>query len=292
MGQRNLHMPFELFEADMSEWTSRPLIYYFFEIIHIKEGHGVRVINQNRFPYKPGSIILFTPRDCRGFEAETPTRFTSVRFSDHFLEKQHSAEERHRIGEWLKQLEYVFFHHNRHQPILVKHVNDCKMITALIANMAQEFESRCSYYETNLQHYVSLLLNIIARNVSEEVGVTDKEDKEPLIGRMISYIRQQIYHPDQLKLEVMASKFNLSLNYIGEFFKKQTGESVQQFIISYKLKLVQLRMENSGLTIGEIADELGFTDESHLSRLFKKYYGVSPAAYRRNRLAAKAEAAE
>ncbi|MBC9934109.1 helix-turn-helix domain-containing protein [Chitinophaga qingshengii] len=288
MGERNLHMPFELFEADMSEWQSRPLIYYFFEIIHVWEGSGTRVVNQNRFPYAPGSVLLFTPRDCRGFEVETPTRFTSVRFSGQFLEKAHATEERHRICQWLKQLEYIFFQHNRHEPILVKHTDDCKMITALIRNMVQEYKQRPPYYETNLQHYVALLLNIIARNVSEEMDFAGQTGEEPLISRMIGYIRQHIYFPDQLKLEVLAAKFNLSVNYIGEFFKKQTGESIQQFIINYKLKLVQLRVENSGLTIGEIADELGFTDESHLSRLFRKYYGVSPAMYRRNKLAEKA----
>lgn len=84
-----------------------------------------------------------------------------------------------------------------------------------------------------------------------------------------------------LRQEVLSSKFNLSQNYIGEFFKKQTGESLQQFIINYKLNLVQLRVSYSDLTIGEIADELGFTDESHLSRLFKRYYGVTPLAYRK-----------
>ncbi|QJB32598.1 helix-turn-helix domain-containing protein [Chitinophaga oryzae] len=288
MGERNLHMPFELFEADMSEWESRPLVYYFFEIIHIWEGEGTRVVNQNRFPYKPGSVILFTPRDCRGFEVTKPTRFTSVRFSGSFLEKQHSGEERRRICQWLKQLEYVFFQHNRHEPVLIKHTDDCKMITSLIRNMVQEYQQRPPYYETNLQLYVALLLNIIARNVAEEVDMAEPEGEGPLIGRIISHIRQHIYYPDQLKLEVLAAKFNLSVNYIGEFFKKRTGESIQQFMISYKLKLVQLRMENSGLTIGEIADELGFTDESHLSRLFRKYYGVSPATYRRNELAEKA----
>lgn len=281
MGKRYLETPFEIFESDMDGWNCRPLVYHFFEIIHIKEGEGMRVVNQNRFPYEPGSILFFTPRDCRSFEAATHTVYTAIRFSDLFLGKQYSAEDKVRIGSWLKQLEYIFFNHNRHQPALIKQPNDCKMITSLLCNMVEEYNARHPYYESNLQHYVALLLNIIARNVAEEVGVSDKTDPEPLIGRMLTYIRQQIYYPEQLKLEVLAAKFNLSVNYIGEFFKKHTGESVQQYIISYKLKLVQLRVENSGLTIGEIADELGFTDESHLSRLFKKYYGVSPAGHRR-----------
>ncbi|NSL85234.1 AraC family transcriptional regulator [Chitinophaga solisilvae] len=283
MGARNLYTPFELLELNMEDWTPRPLIYHFFEIIHIQEGTGVRVVNGNRFPYRPGSVFIFTPRDCRGFEIAQPTRFVTVRFSELFLGKEYGAEERERITGWLKQLEYILFNHNKHQPVLVQRVNDCKMMASLIANMMEEYRNRHQYYENNLQHYLTLLLNLIARNVEAASAVREPDGEAPLISRLITWIQQHIYYPEQLKLETMAARFNISVNYIGEFFKKQTGESIQQYIICYKLRLVELRVENSRLTIGEIADELGFSDESHMSRLFKKYYGVSPAAYRKQK---------
>lgn len=281
MGERNLYTPFALLQADMSEWNPRPQIYFFFEIIQIQEGKGFRTVNKNRFPYRKGSIFLFTPRDCRGFEEETPTRFVSVRFSEMFVGHCHTPQEKERIGAWLRQLEYLFFYHNRQEQLLIRQANDCKMITSLIGNMVEEYENKHPYYQENLQHYITLLLNIVARNVAEDINITGEENASSLINRMILHIRQHIYEPDLLKQEFLSSKFNLSLNYIGEYFKKQTGESLQQFIINYKMNLVQLRLSYSDLTIGEIADELGFTDESHLSRLFKKYYEVTPAAYRK-----------
>lgn len=291
MGQRNIYTPFELLEADMSDWTPRPQVYFFFEIIHIREGSGFRTVNNNRFPYQKGSVFLFTPRDCRGFEEETPTRFVSVRFSELFVGLSHSAPEKARIGEWLRQLEYLFFYHNRQEQLLIRQASDCKMIMALICNMMDEYEKKPPYYQENLQHYVSLLLNIVARNVSEDMNIAGTEDAAPLIGRMIGYIRQHIYHPELLKQEQLAKMFHLSPHYIGEYFKKQTGESLQQFIIHHKLNLVQLRVSYSDLTIAEIADELGFTDESHMSRLFKKYHGMTPAAYRKEQAGTRKEIA-
>ncbi|MGO4291790.1 helix-turn-helix domain-containing protein [Chitinophaga sp. RAB17] len=281
MEARNLYTPFELLQGNMSDWDPRPQVYYFFEIIQIQEGSGFRTVNKNRFPYRKGSIFLFTPRDCRGFEEETSTRFVSVRFSEMFVGHSHTPQEKERIGAWLRQLEYLFFYHNRQEQLLIRQDNDCKMITALIGNMVEEYEQKHPYYQENLQHYVTLLLNIVARNVAADINITGEEDCALLINQIMLYIRQHIYEREMLKQEVLSSKFNLSQNYIGEFFKKQTGESLQQFIINYKLNLVQLRVSYSDLTIGEIADELGFTDESHLSRLFKKYYGVTPSAYRK-----------
>lgn len=45
--------------------------------------------------------------------------------------------------------------------------------------------------------------------------------------------------------------------------------------------MVESKLLHSDMRIGEIAEELGFTDESHLNRLFKKYRGCNPTEFRR-----------
>ncbi|WP_394332708.1 helix-turn-helix domain-containing protein [Chitinophaga rupis] len=100
---------------------------------------------------------------------------------------------------------------------------------------------------------------------------------------MLLYIHQHINLPEKLKIEHLASHFNLSANYVGEYFRKFAGESLQHYITQYKIKLVQQRLAYSTLTISQIAGELGFTDESHLSRQFRKYSGVSPVEYRKSK---------
>jgi YesN/AraC family two-component response regulator len=279
MEQKALHQPFELYVSDMETWLARPLIYHFFEVVQILDGEGMREVNNNRFPYKQGNIYLFTPLDCRGFEAGIATRFCSIRFSDVFLGKYRHAQERDRIAQWLKQLEHIFYHHNRFQELLIKEPGDCKMIASLITNMIDEYAQKQPFYEENLQHYVTLILNILARNVSSEQ--VDAASPEPLINRMLVHIHRNISQPRQLRIDHLASLFNLSANYVSEYFRKFTGESVQQYITRYKIKLAQQRLAHSTLTVSQIADELGFTDESHLGRQFRKLNGISPAEYRK-----------
>jgi|GEM_PF-6094363 len=46
--------------------------------------------------------------------------------------------------------------------------------------------------------------------------------------------------------------------------------------------MVQQRLQNTTLSVSQIADELGFTDAGHLGRVFRKYNdGRSPAEYRK-----------
>jgi YesN/AraC family two-component response regulator len=283
MEHKVLHQPFELYVSDMECWNERPLVHHFFEIVRILEGNGMREVNHNKFPYHQGSIFLFTPLDCRGFDSETPTRFCSIRFSEVFLKQCKNAEDRERITLWLKQLEHIFSHHNRFQELLVKHPGDCDMIATLMSSMVAEYEQKQSYHEENLQHFVTLILNILARNVADNTGNTATGlESEPLINRMLLHIHQHIHLPEKLKIDHLASHFNLSANYVGEYFRKFAGESLQHYITHYKIKLVQQRLAYSTLTISQIAGELGFTDESHLSRQFRKYSGVSPVEYRKN----------
>lgn len=284
MSNKQLYQPFELYVADMERWNTRPLTYQFFEIVQIMEGQGTREVNNNKYPYHKGSIFLFTPVDCRGFESTTPTRFCSIRFSEVFLEQYKSEPEKARITHWLKQLENIFTHHNRVQQVLIRRDSDCDMIASLITNMIEEYTHRQSYYTENLQHMVTLVLNIISRNVSpEDTLPSDAGLEEPAINKMLTYIQQNIYQPERLRLKHLAAQFNLSEHYIGEYFKKATGSNLQDYLTQYKLRIIEQRLLYSDYPVGRIANELGFSDESHLSRHFRKHTGVTPAQYRKQR---------
>ena len=56
---------------------------------------------------------------------------------------------------------------------------------------------------------------------------------------------------------------------------------MQQYNLKYKMKKVEIRLLHTDIRINEIVEELGFTDESHLNRLFRKYKGVSPTEFRK-----------
>ncbi len=281
MKQKTLHQPFEVYVADMDCWNERPLIYHFFEIVRIMDGTGTRETNRNRFQYQPGSIFLFTPLDCRGFDVETPTRFCSIRFSEVFLSEYKTEQDKERVMEWLKQLETIFAHHNRFEELLIRHEGDCRMIASLISHLISEYEQRQAGHEENLRHLVTLILNVITRNVHNGRATDTSGTKEALINRVLLHIQRHIADPEKLRVDYLAGQFNLSPNYVGEYFRKYTGESLQSYVAASRIKLVAQRLTQSSLTISEIAAELGYTDESHLSRQFRKHHGISPTAFRK-----------
>jgi AraC-like DNA-binding protein len=61
--------------------------------------------------------------------------------------------------------------------------------------------------------------------------------------------------------------------------KSLTNYSVQEFIFAIRLKRAAQLLRESGMSVTEIAYNVGFKDPSHFSKLFKKQFGVSPKSY-------------
>ncbi len=282
MKSKVLYLPLEVQVSDLQHWFEQPLVYHFFELVQVKEGTGTRHVNNNLLPYQKGDIFMFTPSDCRGFFETTPTRFCSIRFSTQFLMQCKDDVQQSRIAGWLKNLEEIVSHQNRLSKFVIRSDADAKMLSNLFDNIQLEFNCKGIYHQDNLQQMLGVMLNILVRNVTASRFSRQKEvHSGPLIDRILDHIHLYIGLPEKLRIECLADRFNLSINYMGEYFRKLTGESLRDYIGRYRLKLVQQRLVQTRLTLNEIAQEFGYSDESHLSRQFKKHASMSPTEFRR-----------
>jgi len=87
-----------------------------------------------------------------------------------------------------------------------------------------------------------------------------------------------------LKIDKIAATFDLSENYVSRYFKKHSNQTLQDYIAHCRLRLIENKLLYSNRRVGEIAYELGFTDESHLNRFFKKHKEMTASEFRKNRL--------
>ena len=282
MKTENLYQPFEIVYKELDECPKQAHKHTFFELVYIVDGTGKQHINENTFQYHKGHLFLISPQDYHHFDVQTTTKFFFIRFNDIYLKAQKGQDTYLGLGNWVKKLEFIV-NNNSHLPgCILCNQSDKTLVKALIEGIIKEYVNKELYYQEVVQQIVNTIIAIVARNISlaEPVKVP-KNNTDQTALQMVQYIQSNIYHPAALRTEAMATAFGLSATYLSEYFKKHNGESLQQYIINYKLRLVENRLLYSDLRINEIAYELQFTDESHLNRLFKKYKGVSPKAFRK-----------
>lgn len=251
----------------------------FFQLIYILKGAGVHQVNGNSFLYHKDHFFLVLPQDSHHLEVKETSTILTLKFSDIYL-KAHQQNELY--NNWIPTLEYIFQNSPHSAGCIIRNESDKPLLQAIIAGLVHEYENPQPFQMELIYQLVNVLLTIVARSIFIEVPVQITSSNWIMNPQqLVLYIHKNIYRPDMLKAEVMARHFNLSVNYISEYFKKHTGGNLLQYILNYKLKLVETRLQHSEMRISEIAYELNFTDESHLNRAFRKRSGINPTTFRK-----------
>ena len=72
----------------------------------------------------------------------------------------------------------------------------------------------------------------------------------------------------------------MSPSYISILFKDKTGHNFKDYLLDCRMKRAK-ELLAAGSQAAEICENLGYSDYDYFSKSYKKYYGESPAEYRR-----------
>ena len=81
-------------------------------------------------------------------------------------------------------------------------------------------------------------------------------------------------------LKEVARECGLSVSYFSHAFRRTLGVAPHKWLIEQRVVLSKEKLRD-GLSLSDVATECGFSDQSHLTRVFRQTVGVSPAAWRR-----------
>ncbi|WP_177735035.1 AraC family transcriptional regulator [Flavobacterium inviolabile] len=274
MKREHLYEPFSISFETLTEYPKPAHQHSYFELVYVLDGNGMQCINQNNFAYHPGHLFLITPQDCHSFTIDTPTQFFFLRFNDIYIRSNALQTDN------IKRLEFILQNANHQPGCILKNQTDKSLVRPMVEAIIREYVNRDLYNKEVIQQIINTLIVIVARNIAKYLPeqVTEKSDEKFLA--ILNYIQQHIYEPEKIRTEVMSAHFGISEGYLGRYFKKHCNETMQSYITNYKISLIEYRLKHSAKRINEIAVELGFTDESHLNKFFKKQKGIGPRQYR------------
>ena len=101
------------------------------------------------------------------------------------------------------------------------------------------------------------------------------------IRRVTTYMDDNL--ADSIRCEDLARVTRLSVSHFMRAFRESFGAPAHAFLMRRRMERAQGLMLTTDTALGQIALECGLADQSHLTRLFRKLVGESPAAWRRSR---------
>lgn len=135
-------------------------------------------------------------------------------------------------------------------------------------------------YSLNTLYDVKLWFgDVVFPTIKEQIVGLNVSKQQLLIQRVSLYLKENF--DKDLSLQRTAEQFAVSPSYLSRVFKEETGQQFSDFIISSRVEKAKEWLENSDISIKEIADRLCYTRVQSFSRIFKQIEGIPPGEYRK-----------
>lgn len=89
------------------------------------------------------------------------------------------------------------------------------------------------------------------------------------------------HYRESIRIQELAELVDRAPNYVTQAFKEVTGMTPITYLHQVRVHSARDLILNTKLTIGEVADYLGYSDQAHFNRVFKKVMGYPPSSVQR-----------
>ena len=93
-------------------------------------------------------------------------------------------------------------------------------------------------------------------------------------------MRESFYSDCNLRLKTLTVKFDITPSYVSKMFKERVGENFSNYLTEKRIEKSKELLNNTDLSISEIAEKVGYIDNSIFIRNFKKFAKMTHGAYR------------
>lgn len=193
--------------------------------------------------------------------------------------------------EWLfSKMDKVYFatlHSDRLTSLKYKYIGLVTIFTRVSINNGVNITKAYSLSDTliqsletitNIPECISYLresclqfMKLINMSKIDEQNVLVRDIKEYIV----SHVNQKT------TIDILSEHLNMSGSYLSSEFKKYTGITVHAYILKSKVEESKKLLVETDLEMSSISQKLGFSDQSHFNRIFKKEVKITPREFRK-----------
>ena len=146
----------------------------------------------------------------------------------------------------------------------------------------EEFSRICESHDLSDRLKVkAILLNLLAEYLKlsgrQKVKIYSEKDEE--LRNVLSYMHENFRR--NMTTGELSAICHMHPTHFIRAFKSKMGLTPQQYVLTIRMAYAKQMLDQSDFSILAIAEEIGFYDVAHFSRVFKQHFSMSPSEYRR-----------
>lgn len=243
-----------------------------YRLLYLISGELELVISKQRHVMHAGDICFLTP----GTRYIT-TPISAIKVANLYFTFEPELPNIHPLDlddPLLNEFKPTFFEDldNFNSPCVLKSA----ILSKIMKRILNEDITRGAFYQQQINVMVKQLLIEIIRIRNDSA---QDASLPPVVVKIFQYVDDNITEP--LSVAKIAQAFSYHPVYINSLFKRYSGQSAHAFITQKRIDSVEKTLRFTDMSITEVAQAYSFSDCSHLSRVFRKVKGISPAEIRR-----------
>lgn len=248
----------------------------FFEMSYVYSGSFKQKISGDEIIFNEGDICILPPdveHSVGIFDDTVVINFLIRRstFNDTFLE---ILSDENILSSFFTKILYT---NNYNNYIIFRTNNNTDIRKIIIEIIIEDIENK-KYSNKILDNLIMILFANLLRDDIKKVELPQELQKtNKQLASILSYIQGNY---KTVTLEDLSKHFHFSVPYLSKLIKNTTGHTFKEMIQTLKLNKAIELLSSTDLKICDISETIGYENDTHFIRTFKKIYGVSPNQYR------------
>lgn len=167
----------------------------------------------------------------------------------------------------------------------VKSQSDRNHLERLFEEAILSFQKRSEHYKLMasckvLEALITMSTSFADRILSKEEQNTSLTKNAEKVQNVIDYLHE--HYAEKITGDAIGQALNMDFDYLNRLFKKQLNVTIFTYLNRVRVNKAKELLLEGHRKAYEIAGEVGYCDEFHFSKMFKKEVGVSPSAWLKN----------
>lgn len=248
-------------------FATTPHKHDFYLTVLFTKGNGTHEIDFTSYEIKPGSVFMMSPGQMHNWKF---SKGTDGYVFFHTKDFYNSAFTKASINN------YPFFQSLQHPPIINLEKTHTKKLKPLFKELVQEHEHLAHLKFEKIHALINLIYVELSRHYFPSIQVSN-ESYLVKIRTLESFI--DYYYKTKKYPKEYASLMNLSEKHLNRMSKECLNKTTTELIAGRIVLEAKRLLIHSKQTVSEIANELGYEDNSYFSRFFKKHSGQTPVQF-------------